>query len=80
MSHVFPPSALVPLVMCTFLIEHVTGQLKLLILVAPCCTDDCCLPPVFNMLEDIPHYHPTITNLVMDVSMDRALNGLPKLH
>ena len=35
-SYVFPPSALVPLVMSMLLAEHVTGQFRLLSLVAPC--------------------------------------------
>ena len=35
-SYVFPPLALVSLVLSKFLVEHVKGQLRLLILVAPC--------------------------------------------
>ena len=35
-SYVFPPLALVPLVLSKFLAEHVNGQLRHLILVAPC--------------------------------------------
>ena len=35
-SYIFPPPALVPLVLSKFLAEHVKGQLKQLILVAPC--------------------------------------------
>ena len=35
-SYVFPPPTLFPLVLSRFLAEHVKGQLRLLILVAPC--------------------------------------------
>ena len=35
-SYVFPPLALVPLVLSKFLVEHVNGQLRHLLLVAPC--------------------------------------------
>ena len=35
-SYMFPPSALFPLVLCKFLAEHVKGQLRYLILLAPC--------------------------------------------
>ena len=35
-SYVFPPLALVPLVLSKFLAEHVNGQLRHLLLVAPC--------------------------------------------
>ena len=35
-SYMFPPLALVPLVVSTFLAEHVSGQLRHLLLVAPC--------------------------------------------
>ena len=35
-SNVFPPPALVPIVLSRFLVEHVTGQFKLLILTALC--------------------------------------------
>ena len=35
-SYVFPPPALVPLVLSKFLAEHVKGQLRQLSLVAPC--------------------------------------------
>ena len=35
-SYVFPPPALVPLVLSKFLAEHVNGQLRHLLLVAPC--------------------------------------------
>ena len=35
-SYMFPPPALVPLVLSKFLAEHVKGQLRCLILVVPC--------------------------------------------
>ena len=35
-SYMFPPPALVPLVLSKFLAEHVSSQLRYLILVAPC--------------------------------------------
>ena len=37
-SYVFPPSVLVPLDQSEFLVEHVTGQFRLLTLVVPCWT------------------------------------------
>ena len=35
-SYVFPPPALISLVLSKFLAEHVTGQFRLLILLTPC--------------------------------------------
>ena len=53
-SYVFPPPALVPLVLSNFLAEYVKGQLRHLILVAPCWMEAPWLPAVLNMLADIP--------------------------
>ena len=53
-SYVFPPHALVPLVLSKFLVEHVNGQLRHLILVVPCWMEAPWLPTVLNMLADIP--------------------------
>ena len=47
-SYVFPPPALVPLLLSKFLAEHVNDQLRNLILVAPCWTEDPWLPTVFK--------------------------------
>ena len=52
-SYIFPP-ALVPLVLSKFLTEHVKGQLRHLILVAPCWLEAPWPPAVLNMLADIP--------------------------
>ena len=46
----FPPPALVPLVLSKFLTEHVKGQLRHLILVAPCWMEAPWLPTGLNML------------------------------
>ena len=43
-SYVFPSPALVPLVLSKWLAEHVKGQLRLLILVAPCWMEALCNP------------------------------------
>ena len=71
--------ALVPLVLSKFLAEYVTGQFRLLILVAPIWMDTSWLPTVLNMLVDIPHCYPIITNLVIDVPVDWMVKGLPSL-
>ena len=66
-SYIFPPPALIFLVLSMFLVEHVTGQFRLLILVAPCSVDAPWLPKVLNMCEDIPWQCPVIKYLIIDV-------------
>ena len=51
-SYVFPPHALVSLVLSRFFLEHVTGQFKLWILVVPCGMESPLLHTVLSMLED----------------------------
>ena len=75
-SYVFPPPALVPLVLSKFLAEHISGQLRHLILVAPCWMEAPCLPTVLNMLADVPWQCPIIKDHVVDVSVGQALKGL----
>ena len=75
-SYVFPPLALVPLVLSKFLAEHVNGQLRHLLLVAPCWMEAPWLPTVLNMLADVPWQCPLLKNLIMDVSVGQALKGL----
>ena len=70
----FPPPALVPLVLSKFLAEHVKGQLRHLILVAPCWMEATWLPTVLNMLVDVPQWCPMIKDLIMDVSVGQVLN------
>ena len=53
-SYVFPPPALVPLVLSKFLAEHVNSQLRHLLLVAPCWMEAPWLPTVPNMVVDAP--------------------------
>ena len=79
-SYVFPPPALVPLVLSKFLAEHVNGQLRQLLLVAPCWMEAPWLPTVLNMLVDVPQWCPLLKNLVVDVSVGQALKGLRYLH
>ena len=79
-SYVFPPPALVPLVLSKFLAEHVSGQLRHLILVAPCWMEAPWLPTILNMLADVPQQCPIVKDLVMDVSVGQALKGLRYLH
>ena len=76
----FPPPALVPLGLSMFRAEHDKGQLRHLILVAPCWMEDPWLPTVLNMLADIPQWCPIIKYLIMDVSIGQALKGLQYLH
>ena len=80
-GYMFPPPALVPLILSKFLTEHVKGQLRQLIVVAPCWMEAPWLPTVLNMLADIPwQWYPIIKDLVMDVSVGQVLKGLPYLH
>ena len=67
-SYVFPPPALVPLVLSRFLAEHVKGQLRLLILVAPCWIEALRLPKALNMLTYVLCHCPIIKDLIMNVS------------
>ena len=76
----FPPPALIPLVLSKFLAEHVNSQLRHLILVAPCWMEAPWLPTILNMLADVPQQCPIIKDLVMDVSEGQALKGLQYLH
>ena len=66
--YVFPPPALIPLVLSKFLAEHVKVQLGLLIWVAPCWKEAPWLPTVLNMLADVPQWCPIIKDLVVDVA------------
>ena len=72
----FPPLALVPFGLSKFLAEHVSGQLRHLILVAPCWVEAPWLPTVLNMLVDVPQWCPLLKDLIMDVSVGQALKGL----
>ena len=74
----FPPPALVP--SSKFLAEQGKGQLRLLILVAPCWTEAPWLSTVLNMLADISQHCPIIKDLIVDVSVGHVLKGLPFLH
>ena len=66
-SYVFPPLALVPLVLSKFLAEHVNGQLRHLLLMAPCWMEAPWLPTVLHMLADVPWQCPLVKDLVVDV-------------
>ena len=79
-SYTFPPPALVPVVLSRVLVEHVKGQLRWLILVAPCWMEAPWLPTVLNMLADISQWCPIIKDLIMDVLVGQVLKGLPYLH
>ena len=65
--------ALVPLVLSKFLAECFKGQLRLLILVAPCWMEAPWLPTVLNMLADVPRCCPMIRDLIMDVLVGHVL-------
>ena len=75
-SYVFPSLALVPLVLCRFLAELVNGQLRYLIMVAPCWMEAPWLPTVLNMLADVPWWCPIIKDLIMDISVGLVFKGL----
>ena len=79
-SYVFPPLAVVSLVLSKFLAEHVNGQLRHLILVAPCWMEAPWLPTVLNMLVDVPPQCPIVKDLIMDDSVGQLLKGLCYLH
>ena len=79
LSYMFPPPALVPLVMSMFLMENVTGLFRLLILVMPCWKDAPWLPTVLSML-DISHQCPIIKDPIMDVSVGWVVKPLQSLH
>ena len=76
----FPPPTLVPPVLSMFLAEHVKGQLRLLILMAPCWKEAPWLPTVFNMLRDIPQQCLIVKDLIMDILVGHVIKGLPYLH
>ena len=76
-SYMFPPPAFVPLVLSKFLLEHVKGQIRWLILVAPCWMEAPWLPTVLNMLSDVPQLCPIIEDLIVDVLVGKVLKGLP---
>ena len=52
----FASAALVPLVLSRFLVEHVTGSLRLPIVVGPCLMEAHWPPTLLSMLEDVPHW------------------------
>ena len=79
-GYMFPLPALVPLILSKFLAEHVKGQLRQLILMAPCWMEAPWLPSVLNLLGDIPRWCPIIKDLILDVSVGQVLKGLPYLH
>ena len=76
----FPPPASVSLVLSKFQAEHVTGNSRHLILVAPCWMEALWLPTVLNMLADISQCCSVIKDLIMDVSVGQVLKVLLHLH
>ena len=79
-SYMFPSPALVPLVLFKFLAEHVKGQLRHMILVAPCWMEAPWLPTVLNVLADIFQQCLVIKDLVVAVLVGQVFKGLPYLH
>ena len=78
-SYVFLPPVLFPLVLSKILAENVIGQFRLFIKLAPPMVSTWC-HTVLSMLVDIPHSCTVGQNLVMDLSVDQLLKGLPSLH
>ena len=74
MSYVFAFPTLVPVVLSKFMVEHVTGQLRLLILVAPCWMETPWLPQFTicwqAFLVGVPW-----ERMVMDVLVGWVLRG-----
>ena len=68
------------LVLSRFLSKHVTGEFKLLILVAPCWMEALWLPIVLGLEADIPHWYPIVKDLIMDISVGWELRGLLRQH
>ena len=60
--------------------EHVKGQLRCLFLAEPCWMEAPWLPAVVNMLTEVPWQCPIIKDLIVDVSIGKAVKGLPYLH
>ena len=79
-SYVFPPPALVPLVLSKFLAEHVRGQLRHLVLMVPCWMEAPWLPTILDMLADVPWQCPIVGDLIVDVLVGQAVRGLQYLH
>ena len=69
-----------PPVLSKFLAEHITGQFRLLILVAPCWMEAPWLPTVLSIAEDIPHQCLIGKDLIMAVLGSWVLKGLQSLH
>ena len=76
----FPPSALIPLVLSKFLAGHIKGQLRHLILVALCWMEAPWLPTVLNVLANVPQHCPIIKDLTMNVLVEYVLKIVPYLH
>ena len=68
------------LVLSKFLAENVKGQLRHLILVAPCWMEAPWPLTVLNMLADVPQQCPVMKDLIMDVLVHQVLRGLAYLH
>ena len=79
-SYVFPLLVLASLVLSKFLVEQVTDQFMLLILVAPWWMETLWLPTVLNMLKYIPHWFFIVTDHFRDVSVGWVLKCLSSLH
>ena len=79
-SYVFHPLALVPLFLSKFLAEHVSGQCRHLLLVAPCWMEASWLPTVLNMLAGVPQWCPLLKDLIVDVLVGQVLKGLQYQH
>ena len=79
-GNAFLPPAFIPLVLFTFLAEHVIGQIQTFDCNSTILDGGSLAPTVLNMLEDIPQHCPVVKGLIMDVSVGQELNGLPYQH
>ena len=73
-------SCIGPLVLSRFLAGHVTGQFRLLVLLAPCWMEAPWLPTLLGKLVDITHQCPILKDLILDALIGQVLMGLKSLH
>ena len=63
-----------------FQTEHVTGQCRHLILLAPCWMEASWFAMDLNMLADIPYWVPIVKDLIMDFLVGQVFKDLQLLH
>ena len=79
-NYTFPPFALVPLVLSTFLAEQVICQSKCLTLVMLCLIEGPWIPSVLDIFEDGPCHCNMIKYLIRDMWVDCAVGDMWSPH